>query len=793
MPVEVSRGLIQNINRIALFLSLFMVASVSAQTPRNLISAPLKESQKVLEDAEKELTQADVKDARLLYLRDQLSRLRAQARAAENEAVGKVRAIEDDLAALGPPPGAGVHPEAPNVAAKRKELNKELAGAEGVVKEAELVLSRSERLAGAIKTLRRTHFTERVLSRGISPLSPGVWDKLVPEWETAWDSAKTGSPWSDHPDLGRNLLLGLALALTLVYPLRHWLIRRYGYVAVEGLPSHWQRLRTAAFTGMTRALLPSLAMAAVFFSLWYDEIPSAPLLEVGQTALLALTVLFFVTGFVRAALAPYEPDWRLVAIPDYAARAVSRTVNALAVLFALDRVLNEAALQYDASVEWMTVQNSVFGLLASLALLNLLRRKVWATEREAYWRRLRYVLAVLVTAIPLTAVFGYAVLSRLLATQLLWTTGLCAGWALLYKITRESLDHALNPEYPLGLHIRNSLALGEDGAEILKFWLNLLAGLLILLIGIASLLWLWGVAGKDGWAWLENLLFGLKLGAIKISLADVFSSLLLFTGLLLATRLLQRALDRHIFPRTRLDLGLRHSIRSGAGYLGFLLAATAAIVPLGIDLSNLAIIAGALSVGIGFGLQTVVSNFISGLILLVERPIKAGDWVVIGEHQGYVKRISVRATEIGTFDRASVFIPNSSLIAGVVMNRTYADKVGRVVLPIGVSYDAEPRRVREILLEIALAHPEIRHTPPPNVLFRNFGDSALHFELTAFVHDVDKVLSVTSDLCFEIFDAFMREDIHIARQQRELRISLDEEQLLKLAGSSVEWSRHPAR
>ena len=154
--------------------------------------------------------------------------------------------------------------------------------------------------------------------------------------------------------------------------------------------------------------------------------------------------------------------------------------------------------------------------------------------------------------------------------------------------------------------------------------------------------------------------------------------------------------------------------------------------------------------------------------MLIERPIKVGDWVVVGDKQGYVQNIKVRATEILTFDRASVFIPNSDLISHPLLNWTHADKTGRVIVPVGVSYGTDTRKVHDILLEVAAAHPAIFRSPPPSVLFKGFGDSCLNFELRAFILEVDKVLAVSSDLCFEIDAAFRREGIEIPYPQQDV-------------------------
>jgi len=228
-------------------------------------------------------------------------------------------------------------------------------------------------------------------------------------------------------------------------------------------------------------------------------------------------------------------------------------------------------------------------------------------------------------------------------------------------------------------------------------------------------------------------------------------------------------LETELLPRTKLEPSLQLSIVTIFGYVGAITAIGLALSGLGFDLQKVALIAGALSVGIGFGLQSVVSNFVCGLILLTERPIRVGDSIVVKGEEGWVRRVRVRATEIETFDRASVIIPNSEFITGVVKNWTRANTLGRIVIKVGVAYDSDPVQVREILLDIAGTHPQIVQSPPPGVFLLAFGESALEFELRCVVGDVEKALSVRSDLNYAIIKRFREAGIEIPHQQRELR------------------------
>jgi small-conductance mechanosensitive channel len=261
----------------------------------------------------------------------------------------------------------------------------------------------------------------------------------------------------------------------------------------------------------------------------------------------------------------------------------------------------------------------------------------------------------------------------------------------------------------------------------------------------------WGVESADVLSSLRAAFFGIQVGDVTISLATIAVALLLFALGFAVTRAVQRWLDTTFLPATDLDAGLRNSIRTAFGYFGVIVAGVVAFSYLGISLDRIAIVAGALSVGIGFGLQSIVNNFVSGLILLWERPIRVGDLVVVGDGEGHVRRINVRATEIETFDRSTVIVPNSNLISGVVRNRVRSDRSGRVIVSVPVPRDSDPERVAGVMAACANAHREVMSQPPPRVFFKRISETTIDFELVCFVDEIDVAGRVSSELHFSIY------------------------------------------
>lgn len=403
---------------------------------------------------------------------------------------------------------------------------------------------------------------------------------------------------------------------------------------------------------------------------------------------------------------------------------------------------------------------SVLGLFFLIMAIWLVISLLTYPELARY-KWVRWPLIPLFMTGPLAYILGYQNFGIFFSRGIFGTLMVAVlGW-LLYR----TLVIALRPP-----------SMGKGGAdttdaEFDRFSLRRVVVLIIVILTSSLLaLRLWQLTPRDTASLTYRLSQPFQIGEISLVPSKLFLGLVIFLLFWMIARLLQRTATNLLQTRDPASRGARQSFITLLAYvlitIGFLVSLSAA----GLDLSNIAIIAGALSVGIGFGLQNIVSNFISGIILLFERPIRPGDWIRVGTTEGYVRKVRIRSTIIETFDRAEVLVPNSDLLSNQVVNMTLSDGMGRIIIPVGVAYGSNTKKVREIILRVAKDHPQVIQSdsgvPPPRVLFRDFADSALLFELRCFVKNVDYRLIVESDLRYAIDDAFRAEKVEIPFPQR---------------------------
>jgi small-conductance mechanosensitive channel len=270
-------------------------------------------------------------------------------------------------------------------------------------------------------------------------------------------------------------------------------------------------------------------------------------------------------------------------------------------------------------------------------------------------------------------------------------------------------------------------------------------------------------------SWLTEKLF--SIGKTHVSLHGIAATIMLVLCIVLGEKIFRLVIVRRLLENTQLDKPVRYGVERLLGYLFLLLGGYIALQTIGLDLSSLTVIAGAVGVGIGFGLQNIISNFISGIIILIERPISIGDRVEVGGVAGQIGKISLRSTVVITNDNISIIVPNSSFISETVINWSHADPKARFRIPIGVAYGTDVDKLTEVLLAVAKADPNVLDDPEPKVFFDGYGDSSLNFELGVWTQAlVRSPRSLRSSINFAVYKALAEAGIEIPFPQRDLHV-----------------------
>jgi len=520
-----------------------------------------------------------------------------------------------------------------------------------------------------------------------------------------------------------------------------WLLLTY-LLAVAGLATRLYRkrdvVRTFArwrFLGDHPIASSSLAVAALL--LFFPA--RAPRLLVGLVCALATA---------RMAKGLFEDVWR---------RRVVYLLIALVLLTLAFRTL-------EVPVPWFRLYLLV--IVAGGLPLCLWRAKVNEREGLPKWRVWMYLAwAVLLGVSGIANLGGYSALATHVLVSALTST--LAGLALwmVSRIAHGGLQYGLSETSLLGRlpMVRRNASQIRQGAEVV---INVLAGVL----GSTVVLGIWGSYNSVKEALAGVLAFGVTLGSYRLTLGLLGGAAIALYGSLLFSWALQDVLLHEVYPRRKVQWGVRLSINRlvhyGLTLIGFLIA----LGILGVNLQNITILAGSLGIGIGFGLQNTVNNFVSGLILLFERPVKVGDTIQLGQQWGTIERIGLRATIVETFDLSEVIVPNSDLISAQVTNWTLRNRVSRVIVPVGIAYGSDVPLAMKLLSEAAGGNPLVMKDPAPQVLFLAFGASSLDFELRVWVLNVDDRLTVKSELHQEIDRRFREAQVEIAFPQQDLHL-----------------------
>lgn len=728
-----------------------------------------------------------------------LPAIQARLGAATDQLAPRLQDADARLAQLGPAPGAGQPPEDPEIAATRHRLAHFREAVDTELKQARLLSVEAGQINAALADRLRKNFTARLWAQGRSVLDISLWRDIAghapADLGRLCGVVQTELGLVSAPDqpAGNLIVLGLAAlaAIALLGPARGFL-NRLGYKRAPELApaSRLRRTALAVWLVLVASLSPLLAgllLRGALNSIGAAT-PAFDRLLVVATA--AAVFASSIEGLGRALLSPRHPSWRLAPLEDAVVARLAAFPGLIGSAIGLGTLATGLARAVGASpaaseaADALGVLLEIGVILAALALAGPGRsapsdaadRHGSSPPGEPHWP---WMLAGLSAAAALgvallALVFGYLAMASFLTHEAIWIGAVLAGLFLFLRFGDDLFPALLSPSAAIGGRMQATVGFSDDALEQIGVLLSGVFRVLLLVVGWAAILARFGASVDDVAARITSTSLVIRLGQLSISPGAVLGGVAVFLLGVVITRAVRRWLELRYLPKTRLDLGVRTSLAVGVSYLGVFVAVLLTCAYLGVSLDRIALLASALSVGIGFGLQAMIGNFVSGLILLVERPVKVGDWIAIGDLEGDVRRINIRATEIEMADKSKLIVPNSDLISKSVRNVTHSSALGRVKVVLKTPNSADPGQVRDILLTEMGNHREVLPEPAASVFLSDVRDGAMEFSAFAYVASPRLAYRVKSELLFQIVPALKARGILLADPTPVVNVALSD-------------------
>lgn len=745
--------------------------STAAPAPRVNASKELANMQAILDKIKGQVS-ANSTDVTLSQLNDMAQELSQNADTLGQSLLPLRQKTVAQLAVLGtaPAPDSGVK-ETADVANKRRMLEAQKAELDAQISQADGLKNGGITLSAQILNLRRDQLKTQLALNSGSIFSAAFWQPLYNS--NHFDREKIGGfgeelvstiaiSWQPAWRVGTVCWL-LAAVLVMVAG-RRYMEEFVAWVSIHKLPEGRLR-RSFLATAIALTTLVSVVLSFNFLALAFtrsEAVDSDVQEYVARLVQLSITS-GLIAGLGRAFLSTRRPSWRLANISNRIALAMKPFPTIIASLVFVFQALESFNYIIGTSVNTTVFGNGLtallIGVFAVIIVMRIsqVRRRVHQDDSSEQERSVVFSLielALLITGmtILLSLAIGYVTFGRFVSYEVVWVGILFSAFYLLSRLASDSCEAIFSTSNACGRRVQRALNIDERYLyQISTLLAALLKSCLVLILILAlfngtitssspaemlqKAIGFWGGKGLE------------KLNIVPSQLVTALIPLLVGIYLL---RTIRRWLDEEFLPKTAMDKGMRVSIITLFSNVGYVLVILLALSVMGVQWNKLAWIVSALSVGIGFGLQEIVKNFISGLILLTERPVKVGDLVGIGGYEGDIRRINVRATEIQLTDKSTVIVPNSQLISQNVRNATMGNAQGVVTIPVTFPLDIDPVQVKEILLGVYRDNERILETPAPSVSFKDLSAQGILLSVTGNVATQRQISSVKSELLFEI-------------------------------------------
>ncbi len=705
--------------------------------------------------------------------------------------------VQKKIDTLGPVPTEGAT-EPADLAKQRKAFGKEADTVKTTIAQADLTLTKIEDLNQMIMQLRNQNLFEQLTVKTDSILNfKTFWSSIVSFTGFLYDIVHYPVNWfkSLNPEQkafveerGLTVLLWSALGI-LTTVLFSWFIRRrFGYKDTLSHPNYSQKVKAALFVLAARGLIPATILGLALAWLYhYETIFSGPFGLALRISFLYLLYLFLSTTLVSVLFTPNRPAWRLIEVADQKAKHLSFALTFSIIIICVFSFFQALALRLNYTDNIIFAVKTIANAVKAFCIIWVANRLLYddkdLTDEELAAGDVRGLstsskLSVLIALGAIIAfcfsLAGYIRLSEYIFNRFITSVVVVGILYIVRKLILVLLEQVLTIK--MWAH---KFRITKAKSEQLLFWFNFFITPVLVAFGALVLLAVWGVSVDILLQKLKIFFTGFDVGGMHISITSLLMGLGAFLVCWYLTHKIKSSLLTGALSKMNIDSSARNSLAAGVGFLGIIASALAGLTVMGGSLQGLAIVAGALSFGAGLGLQNVVNNFVSGIILLFERPVRIGDAVIINGYEGIVKQINMRSTQLETYNKTNVIIPNADLLSNSLVNMTYRNRQARVDIDVTVSYDSNVERVQEILMEIANETQNVSTNPAPLVLFTNLAENGLSFQLRCYTSDISNKLGISNTVRAEIIKRFRTENIHIPLPQRVVHLAQPAEKIRK--------------
>ena len=698
--------------------------------------------------------------------------------------------INKKITALGEAPEEESSLEPENIAKQRKEFNQKADFYRFQIAQADLVKTRIDDINILILNARNKALLNSILVKQSSIF------QLKELGESLWSFAgfvfelsKSPFIWyqklsvDDKVNANKQLsfvFLTLALSFIAAFFLRKYIKLFFGYKESIVKPNYTQRLHAALWMFAARGVIPAAIFGAFMF--WLQNNPlfyHGPFGYLLYNAALYLLYFFITRAFILVCFTPCNPKWKLIKVDSDRTVSISRTLvfSAAAIFTVIFFQTLADKMKYDNNIIYAL--NIFANGVKALCIIQVAKKFLYEEDNSVECNledsddpqelstssKISLGISFFMIIAFGISLFGYIKLSEFIINKIIFSAIVIGVFYIVDNLLKVLFHQLLSLKFWVStFRIRKKSLLKAE------FWFALIIKPIFILFAAMVLLGIWGVSVDIMFNMLREFFVGFNIGNIHISITSILLGILSFFVSVFLFKMLRNSLQSGNLSQIEMDEGIRNSLISGIGFLGFIFSVVLAIAVMGGSFKSIAIMAGALSFGAGLGLQTIVSNLVAGITILFERPIKVGDWVIINDQEGIVKQINMRATILEKWNKSIVIIPNSDIISTSLINKTHSNKMSRVEIKLGVDYNSDLDLVKKTLLEIAAGDEDVLKNPEPSLAFIDLADNSLNFQLNCYISNVYNTVAVANRIRENIIRVFREKNINIPFPQRVMHV-----------------------